>query len=83
MEPTQELIDDIYRRKVLRARAMPPEEKLFAGIKLFEFACDLSRSGIRHQFPDADEKRVEEILEQRLALRKRLEEAEWKSKQQS
>jgi hypothetical protein len=36
MEPTQELIDDIYRQKVLRARAMPPEEKLFAGIRLFE-----------------------------------------------
>lgn len=83
MEPTQELIDDIYRQKVLRARAMPPEEKLFAGIRLFEYACELSRAGIRHQFPDADETRVEEILNERLARRKQVEEAQWKSKRPS
>jgi hypothetical protein len=83
LEPTRELIDDIYRQKVLRARAMPPEEKLFAGIRLFEYACSLSRDGIRHQFPDADEAHVEQILEQRLALRKRMEESQWKSKRPS
>lgn len=73
MVPTQELIDDIYREKVLRARAMPPEEKLFAGAALFDLACSWALAGIRHQFPDADEQRVQEILRERLALARRLE----------
>ena len=30
--------------------------------------------GIRSQFPDADERRVQEILRERLALARRLEE---------
>jgi len=68
------LIDSIYRERVLRARAMPPEAKLFAGSRLFEYACEITRAGIRAQFPDADEARVQQILNERLALRRRLEE---------
>jgi len=73
MEPTPELIDEIYRQRVLRARATPPEEKLSAGPRLFEYACRITMEGIRHQFPDADDRRVQEILAERLALRRRLE----------
>ena len=73
MEPTPELIDEIYRQRVLRARATPPEDKLLAGPRLFEYACRITMEGIRHQFPDAADRRVQEILDQRLALRRRLE----------
>jgi hypothetical protein len=31
MEPTQELVDAIYRERVLRARRTPPEDKLLDG----------------------------------------------------
>jgi Rv0078B-related antitoxin len=72
MEPTQELIDQLYRERVLRARAMPPEEKLLAGAELFEWACSITRAGIRQQNPDADESRIEALLEERLALHERL-----------
>ena len=75
MEPTQELIDELFRERVLR-RAMSPEEKLLAGPRLFEFACRVARDGIRHQHPDATDEQVEEILLQRLAWRRRLEENE-------
>lgn len=74
MEPTRELIDDIYRQRVLRARATPPDEKLLDGPRLFEYACEITRSGIRNQHPDADENRVREILRERLAWRRSLEE---------
>ena len=67
MEPTQQLIDDIYREKVLRARRTPIEEKLLAGPRLFAFACEAMRSGIRAQNPGASAEQVEEILRQRLA----------------
>lgn len=74
MEPTQELVDSIYREKVLRARATPPEEKLFAGVRLFQAECERMKGEIRLQFPDADESRVAEILQERLEqLRQRSE----------
>lgn len=73
MEPTQQLIDDIYRERVLRARRTPPEEKLLDGARLFDYACRITRDGIRHQHPDASEQQVEETLRGRLALRQRLE----------
>lgn len=73
MEPSKELLDAIYRQRVLRARAMPLEEKLLDGPRLFEMACRITRDGIRYQFPNADDQQVEEILAARIALRARLE----------
>jgi len=59
---------------------MKPEEKLSAGFELFEFACGLSRGGIKEQFPEADDAEIERILAERLALGRRLEVGRWKSK---
>ncbi|HZV07477.1 MAG TPA: hypothetical protein VE999_20500 [Gemmataceae bacterium] len=72
MEPTQELVDSIYRERVLRARRTPLEEKLLLGPQLFEEVCGRMADGIRYQYPDADEQRVQEILQARLALYQRL-----------
>jgi hypothetical protein len=76
MEPTPKLIDELYREEVLRARAMPPGEKLFAGAVLFDYACAITLAGIRHQNPGIDDRRALEILRERIALARRLEEAE-------
>lgn len=73
MQPTQELIDSIYREKVLRARETPPEIKFFAGPQLFRYACEITKSGIRQQHPDFDEAAVLRELERRLEIRRRLE----------
>lgn len=73
MEPTQELVDSIYRERILRARRMSVEEKFLAGAELFEEVCQRMVDGIRCQFPAADETRVREILHQRLQLLRRLE----------
>jgi hypothetical protein len=72
-ELTRELVDDIYRERVLRARRTPIEQKLNAGADLFEYACRITCDGIRHQNPGIDESKVQEILRERLALRRRLE----------
>ena len=76
MEPTQELVDELFRERVLRARRTPPEEKLLDGARLFDLACRIVEDGIRGQYPDADERRVREILAQRVALARRLEESQ-------
>jgi hypothetical protein len=73
MEPSKQLLDDIFRERVLRARRTPPEDKLLDGPRLFDYACRITMDGIRNQFPDADEKRVREILAERIALLRRLE----------
>jgi hypothetical protein len=74
MGPTKELIDDIYRERVLRARETPLEQKLRAGPQLFERACRLMAAGIRDEYPDATEQEVEDILTRRLETLRRLRE---------
>jgi hypothetical protein len=73
MVPTKELIDDIYREHVLRARRTSINQKLMAGADLFEYACRVACDGIRYQNPGIDEFRVQQILRDRLALARRLE----------
>jgi hypothetical protein len=75
VEPTKELLGDIYRERVLRARQTPPEDKLFEGIRLFDFACRVMVDGLRNEHPDADEPRLRELLAQRIALLRRLEDS--------
>lgn len=73
MQPDARLADQLYREKVRRARAMPPEEKLLAGPRLFERSCRIMADGIRDEYPSATEEEVQEILRKRLALARRLE----------
>ena len=73
MEPTKELIDQIYQGKVAAARAMSFEEKLLAGAELFDYACQISRWGIRSQHPDYTDQQVEAELHRRLQIGRKLE----------
>jgi hypothetical protein len=66
-------IDPLYIEEVLRARKMSADEKLSAGIELFEYACEVTRMGIRRQFPEASDQEVNSILDARLAMRERTE----------
>ena len=72
MEPTKELADALFRDKVEMAKRMSLGERLESGIELFEFAADVSRAGIRHQFPKADDTEVERMLRERISLGERL-----------
>jgi hypothetical protein len=54
MEPTKELIDSIYRERILRARATSPEEKLLAGAQLFEDVCERMAAGLRDENLESD-----------------------------
>ena len=74
MQPTKELIDQLYRERVEKARRMSPTEKIAAGIDLFDLTSSIMADGIRYQFPDADDNRVQKILRERLALIRRREE---------
>ncbi|MGQ0635771.1 MAG: hypothetical protein ACT4QC_14265 [Planctomycetaceae bacterium] len=73
MEPSQELVDEIYRERVLRARAAKPEEKLLAGARIFERVCRVMADGIRSERPEASAEQVRELLKGRLEIARRLE----------
>ena len=66
-------IDPLYVEEVLRARNMGAEEKLSAGVDLFEYACEITRMGIRRQFPEANDEEVNRVLGDRLEMRERTE----------
>jgi hypothetical protein len=70
---TQRLIDELDREELREARAMPPEQKLLLGEELFAYACSITMAAIQNQFPEADEAERRRILEQRLALQRKLE----------
>jgi hypothetical protein len=74
MQPTKELIDALYWERVEKARRMSPQQRVVAGLEMFDLASSIMADGVRSQFPDADENRVREILRERLALIQRLEE---------
>jgi hypothetical protein len=74
MQPTKELIDELFWERVEKARRMSPEERVLAGLEMFDLSSSIMTDGIRSQFPEADEHRVQEILRERLALIQRLEE---------
>ena len=74
MQPTQELIDDIDRERILRARQMTIAEKFLAGGELFDDVCERMRAGIRSQFPHEDDAGVNRILKERLTRLRQVEE---------
>ena len=74
MQPTKELIDDLFWEKVDRARWRSPGEKLLDGFELFEQSCHLARMGIRADHPGASEAEVEQQLREQLNRIRQLEE---------
>jgi hypothetical protein len=72
MESIKELADELYRERVLRARATPPEEKVLAGARLFEEVCERMAAGLRDENPGADEDKIQELLRRRLDFLRQL-----------
>jgi hypothetical protein len=60
--------DAALQRQIDRYRQMTGEGRLRIALELHELACDLSREGIRRQFPDATAAEVEAHLRRRIEL---------------
>jgi hypothetical protein len=54
--------------QIEKYRQMTGEQRLKVALDLHELACNISREGIRHQFPTADEAEVERHLRERIRL---------------
>jgi hypothetical protein len=69
----QSLADAIYRERVLRARRTPSEERILDGPRLFDYACAITLSGLRHEMPNASDSELRVALRRRLELARRLD----------
>jgi len=49
-------------------RKMTGEQRLKIALDLHDFACEVARAGIRHQYPKATDDEVKECLRRRLRL---------------
>jgi hypothetical protein len=71
MEPTPELIEELDREDIEQARRMTFEQKFMAGAELFDYACGITKAGIRWQNPTFTEEQVMDELRRRVAMDER------------
>jgi hypothetical protein len=60
--------DRALNEQIERYQRMTGEQRLAIALELHELSCNVSREGIRHQNPNADEAEVERLLHRRLEL---------------
>ena len=64
---------DEFREAIEQARKMTPAQRFFAGADLFDFACSITRAGIRSRNPGISEAEVLQLLRKYLEFARRLE----------
>ena len=65
---------DLFRADILSARRTPPEQRVMDGLRLFEMSCEISKSGLRADHPEADEAEIARMLSDVLKRQRRIEE---------
>ncbi len=62
-----------FRRRVLRARCMTPEEKMLEGMRLCEEEVEREKTQLRNKYPQATEAEIRRRLCELIAERRRVE----------
>jgi hypothetical protein len=73
MEPTKELIDRLWWEEVLAARELTIAQKLALCGDLFDYACQITLSGIRADHPGITDDDAWGELRRRLNIARKLE----------
>lgn len=60
--------DEGLARQIEMYRNMTGEQRIKIALDLHEFACNISRDGIRRQYPGASDEEVEQQLRRRIEL---------------
>lgn len=68
------MMDEIFREKVLRARATSPAKRFLEGFDLLETGLSLMRDGVRAQHPEFTSEQVDTEISRRFALVRKIEE---------
>lgn len=70
----QDTFNNIVRSRLEQALRVTPEERLLVGLEHSDLSMKMVEDGIRHQHAEADEGTIRQLLIQRIALMRRLEE---------
>jgi hypothetical protein len=73
VEPTPELVEALYREKVLRARRMTPQRRVEVGAELSDVGRQMMREAIRRENPLATAEQVRQLMRRRIELARRLD----------
>jgi hypothetical protein len=73
MPDTKRASDAEFWEKVRQARQMSGEEKILAGLRMFEAECKRWEDAVRGFMPQADEATVQAIIKNVIAWRMRAE----------
>ena len=70
-ESNRELIQELHRDEIRAALRMSPDERVRAGIKMFDDGCQEIRDQIRASFPNASQAVVDSLLRRVLRFAER------------
>ena len=70
-ESNRELIQELHRDEIRAALRMSPDERVRAGIKMFDDGCQEIRDQIRASFPSASQAVVDSLLRRVLRFAER------------
>jgi hypothetical protein len=73
VEPTPELVDAIYREKILRSRRMTIQKRLEVAAELSDIGRQMMREAIRRENPAASDDEVRQLMRGRLELKRKLD----------
>lgn len=68
MQTIQVNAEAALQKQIEMYRQMTGEQRLQIALGLHELSCEVARSGIRSQFPNATDEEVEQKLRERIAL---------------
>lgn len=71
MEMKRMTADDFRREAIEDARKESFEQKFVAGPELFDYACEITKGGIRWEHPDFDDEQVMAELRRRIGIGER------------
>jgi hypothetical protein len=60
------MADAIYREKVLRARRMPAEEKIFSAMEFYHTCLSWMAAGVRSEHPEATDLELCQLVQDRM-----------------
>jgi hypothetical protein len=66
-------MDDSFRQQIERARQMTGEDKVRESLQLFDRTRRMMLDGLRDEYPDATEEKLLDLLSERLAINRILE----------
>ncbi len=80
MHASDKLIDELEKDKLKAAKQMSAGERLLAGPRLFDLACQFALADIRRKYSGADNQTLIAKLRERVRIALELEDSPWKPK---